>query len=342
MQVRRHRIHSARRWWRRFRRRLIDTIGLAFTDVAARWLRRVRRHRIDLLPNTRRLFELRGVYPLHDHYYEPLIARSGLTKIARSDRCIAAIDWREETQWRFLEHLFLTDDIAVELGALPRTRADARVRSDEPKDARYHLLNGYFGPGDAALYYGLIRSLKPRRVIESGSGHSSKLAALALERNTGNAGRLICIEPYRHPRWFGNLNIQHIKKPVEQIGPELIDGMRMNDILFIDSSHVIRPQGDVLFNVFELLPLLPAGVMVHIHDIFSPADYPNEWLVERMHFWNEQYLVEAFLMYNDAFEVIAALQYLFARDPARLTRTLPTLAERESDIDFTSMWLRKR
>ncbi len=203
--------------------------------------------------------------------------------------------------------------------------------------------NGYFGAGDADVYYSLIRSLKPKRIVEIGSGHSSRLAALALTKNTqdGQPGTLTCVEPYRHPEWLESLGARLIKTPVEKVDPRLFTELVAGDILFIDSSHMVRPQGDVLFEVFSILPLLAPGVLVHIHDIFSPQDYPEEWLVNRMHFWNEQYLVEAFLMFNNAFEVVCGVQYLLAQDAPRLEAALPLLAERRSDIGTTSLWLRR-
>ena len=74
---------------------------------------------------------------------------------------------------------------------------------------------------------------------------------------------------------------------------------KKNDILFIDSSHIIRPQGDVLFEYLEILPILNPGVVVHIHDIFSPKDYLDNWIINDHLFWNEQYLLEAFLSFNN-------------------------------------------
>jgi hypothetical protein len=81
-------------------------------------------------------------------------------------------------------------------------------------------------------------------------------------------------------------------------------------LLFIDSSHIIRPQGDVLKEYLEILPLLPSGVYVHIHDIFTPKDYPSRWVVDNVLFWNEQYMLEALLSNSDRYEVIGALNFL--------------------------------
>ena len=317
------------------RRTLIDTVGLPLTDLALRWLHRVRHHRIHRLPRTRELYARRGVFPIVDHYYEPLIARQHLDTSNRASRNVCGIEWREAAQWDLLEQF----QWSAEILGLVADKSDACVNG-------YYLNNGYFGPGDADVYYSLIRKLKPHRIIEVGSGHSTRLASMALLRNAEDSpehrGKLISIEPYRHPDWLNALGIEHIKEPVQSLGVAYFEQLSANDILFIDSSHMIRPQGDVLFIILEILSALASGVYVHIHDIFTPLDYPDEWLVDRMHFWNEQYLLEAYLAHNQNFEVVAALHYLLQRDAPRLERALPTLAKRVSDIGTASFWLRKR
>ena len=86
--------------------------------------------------------------------------------------------------------------------------------------------------------------------------------------------------------------------------------LKSNDLLFIDSSHIIRPQGDVLFEYLELLPTLKPGVLIHVHDIFTPRDYPDEWVYKNHCLWNEQYLLEALISFNSGFRIIGALNYL--------------------------------
>ena len=129
---------------------------------------------------------------------------------------------------------------------------------------------------------------------------------------------------------------------METLGAAYFQRLAANDILFIDSSHMIRPQGDVLFEFFEIIPSLASGAYVHVHDIFTPLDYPNEWTIDRMQFWNEQYLLEAYLAFNESFEVVAGLQYLLQKDAERLERALPRLAGRDNDIGTTSFWMRRR
>ena len=103
---------------------------------------------------------------------------------------------------------------------------------------------------------------------------------------------------------------QVIRQPVETVDKTIFTCLESNDILFIDSSHIIRPQGDVLCEYLQILPVLQPGVLVHVHDIFTPKDYLDEWLREQGLFWNEQYLLEAFLSGNTDYEIIAALNFL--------------------------------
>ena len=116
--------------------------------------------------------------------------------------------------------------------------------------------------------------------------------------------------------------------------------MRENDILFIDSSHIIRPQGDVLFEIQHILPELNPGVLIHVHDIFTPKDYLSEWVFNDRRLWNEQYLLESFLSCNSQFEIIGALNYLKHHHWDLLASKLPVL-KKESHREPGSFWIRK-
>jgi hypothetical protein len=100
-----------------------------------------------------------------------------------------------------------------------------------------------------------------------------------------------------------------------------------NDILFIDSSHIIRPQGDVLFEYLELLPTLKSGVLIHVHDIFTPKDYLDEWVLDNHLLWNEQYLLEAFLTFNTQFKIIGALNYMSHHHRDQFAEKCPVFAK---------------
>jgi hypothetical protein len=170
---------------------------------------------------------------------------------------------------------------------------------------------GAFRSGDAEYWYNIIRLFKPKRIIEIGSGSSTLMARNAINKNISESGEYhcehICIEPYEQ-HWLEEIGVKVIRKKVEDVGLDIFETLNENDILFIDSSHIIRAQGDVLFEYLELLPTLNKGVIVHIHDIFTPRDYLDEWFGEN--FWNEQYLLEAFLTNNKEFRIIGATNYL--------------------------------
>lgn len=183
--------------------------------------------------------------------------------------------------------------------------------------------------------------LKPPTIIEIGSGSSTKMAVKAIERNfieTNLSASIICIEPYEMP-WLEKLNIEIHRKRIEEFDLSFFQQLKKNDILFIDSSHIIRPQGDVLFEYLQLLPALNKGVIIHVHDIFTPFHYPVEWIKEyRM--WNEQYLLEAFLSYNKEFEILSANNFLKAYHEPEFAAACPVFALRPEQ-GVGSLWLRK-
>nr|WP_240963095.1 class I SAM-dependent methyltransferase [Antrihabitans stalactiti] len=174
----------------------------------------------------------------------------------------------------------------------------------------------------------MIRHHQPRTIVEIGSGSSTLIGLKAVRKNReldpSYQCNYICIEPYEVP-WLETTGVTVIRKTVEVVPMATFEALQPGDILFIDSSHILRPQGDVLFEYLELLPSLPVGVIVHIHDIFSPRDYPQRWVVDEVRLWNEQYLLEAFLTSNHAWKIIGALNYLQHNYHDRLRVVCPSL-----------------
>jgi len=172
---------------------------------------------------------------------------------------------------------------------------------------RFHFNNGFFERVDAEVAYSLVRSRKPRRIIEIGSGNTTLLLAAALEKNgaEGYAGELISVEP--HPASYLKDGLkgltQLIESPVQHVPEDVFRTLRANDVLFIDSSHVVSIDSDVLYECLRILPALAPGVLVHFHDVFTPLDYPEKFVMTNLCFWGEQYLLEAFLSFNSAFRV---------------------------------------
>lgn len=248
------------------------------------------------------------------HYYEPLPDFRAITlEQVQRRRNYAAIDFQWADQLRLLREL---EPHAAEL-----TEVD--------------VTNDYFSGLDAIVYYSLIRHLKPRRVIEIGSGYSTRIAGQALARNADGA-TLTCIEPNPERLNGHALNIELIQKRVEEIEVDFFSQLEANDILFIDSSHTVKFGSDVCYEFLDVLPVLRPGVWVHVHDIFFPHDYPVEWILKRRLALNEQYLLEAFLSFNHEFQVALANRWL-TLDHAPAVNELWT-----GDTVSSSFWFYRR
>jgi predicted O-methyltransferase YrrM len=309
---------------------LIDFALIPIAATASLALRAIRQTGFGRMPLTLRVFRKVGIYPLLDHYYEPLFNPAHLRKPLSEDRELLGIDWNVAEQLDLLKRFHFNDELV-------------RFPVDRQADHEFFYRNGFFESGDAEFLYNMIRLHKPKRIFEIGSGQSTLIAASAVEANRGEDPRYqcehVCIEPYE-VEWLDQLNVNVVRKPVELIDTSLFGQLDENDILFIDSSHMIRPQGDVLFEYFEILPILKSGVLIHIHDIFTPKDYLDEW-IQSVCFWNEQYLLEAFLSYNSEFKIIGALNFLKHHHPDDLTAACPVLREQLESREPGSFWLRR-
>ena len=192
------------------------------------------------------------------------------TKIAY----LPGIDWNTDEQLHLLKSFCFNE----ELKDVPETRID---------ELTFYMNNGAFESGDAEFLYNLIRLKKPARIIEIGGGNSTLMAIKAIKKNQqeilGYKCKHLCIEPYEMP-WLEKTGVTVIRQRVEEVNKAMFSDLEKDDILFIDSSHIIRPQGDVLLEYLELIPSLKTGVIVHVHDIFSPRDYPKEWVIDKVLF----------------------------------------------------------
>jgi len=185
---------------------------------------------------------------------------------------------------------------------------------------------------DAAAAYAMVRSLKPRRIVEVGSGHSTRFLARAVA-DGGLDTRITAIDP--QPRAsIEKLPVEWLRTPVQRVAA--FPALGAGDILFIDSSHQLKPGSDVEFLLKGVLPLLPAGVRVHFHDIFLPDDYPPAWEWRR---YNEQAAV-ASLIESDIFKVDFASHALVSRSPEKISGVLTRLPLVPGAIE-SSLWLTK-
>lgn len=174
--------------------------------------------------------------------------------------------------------------------------------------------NDMFGWHDAPVYYAMVRRFRPSKIIEVGGGNSTKVAASACRDNGG--GSITVVDPFIDESFERDLRgVKIIRKPVQEMPLEAFEELRENDMLFIDSTHVSKVYSDVNYLILEVLPRLRPGVLVHIHDIHLPKPYPLEWMTKYRLYFNEQYILQAFLYNNRDFEIIAALKYMAKVSP---------------------------
>lgn len=292
-----------------------DVLLFLFVYPSAWLLKNVRHAGVHNLPNCKNALMRIGVFPIRDHYYEPQFDNRTTQQPFSQDRNLPGIDWNITEQLKLLDTL----SFSQELVGIPKQK---------PDNFDFYLNNGAFESGDAEYWYQLIRLVKPTRIFEVGSGYSTLMAVKAIRRNRkedpGYRCKHVCIEPYEMP-WLEEAGVSVVRNKVEIVEPEFFSELEEDDILFIDSSHIIRPQGDVLFEFLELLPTLNKGVIVHVHDIFSPKNYPKQWLEIEVRFWNEQYLLEAFLSHNSTWNIIGSLNYLHHHHYNKLKTVAPFL-----------------
>lgn len=205
---------------------------------------------------------------------------------------------------------------------------------------RYYFDNSIFRYADAITLYSFMRMLQPERVLEVGSGFSSAVMLDTNELFLSNNTRFCFIEPYPErlksllkPDDAGSMTMH--QQMVQKVDKSVFSDLQKNDILFIDSSHVVKCGSDVNFLVFEVLPLLRPGVYVHFHDVFWPFEYPKAWF-KLGRAWNEAYLLRAFLQYNERFEIILFNSYMGHTAKVQLARDMPLFLRDTGG----SIWLR--
>jgi hypothetical protein len=270
------------------------------------------------LPKTTTLLKMIGIFPIRNHYYEPLFDDQLLSDSLDKPRPLVGIDFNLPGQLDLLGQLTYADEFG------DFVEQEKKVTSE--KGFRFN--NAAFETGDADFLFQMIRHFNPQKIIEVGSGSSTKIARGALSRNAKEGGPKrthICIEPYEQP-WLESFDdLELVRSKVEDCEIDWPSALASGDLLFIDSSHMIRPQGDVLHEYLSIIPQLQSGVIVHVHDIFSPRDYLDDWIRRDVRFWNEQYLLEATLGNSARYEVIAALNLLKHDYYPELKRVCPYL-----------------
>jgi hypothetical protein len=279
-----------------------------------------------------------GCLPMRVHYYSPVPDIVDLRTRRVWDRRspLAGIDMRAPQQ------LILLAELGSEFGA------ECRWPHGPSRDeSEFYTDNTSFSYGCAAATHALVRKLRPRRVIEIGSGFSSRVIAAALRRNEKDSGKraeYTLVDPFPENRLEQLPGVGRVlRQRVELLDADLFQTLGENDILFVDSGHTVRTGGDVNFLVLDVLPILAPGVVVHFHDIPMPYEYAVTYFTNpqfRM-FWTEGYLLQAFLCHNAAYEILLAMNFLM-RDHAAMFRSAwphydPTIHRFPSH----SFWIRR-
>jgi len=271
------------------------------------------------------------------HYYSPAPDPLELAEEPRrsqiwppTPRETVGVDWREDEQVRLCRDVFAKQ---------PRLE----LADDSTGDPReYFASNDQFPVLDAEVLEGMLRHLQPTCMIEIGSGFSSLISARVNREHLGGAMALTCVEPY--PRDFlvaGVDGITELRQEKVQDTPlEVFDRLGPDDVLFIDTSHTVKTGGDVPWLFNEILPRLRSGVVVHVHDVFLPGDYPQEWVLDGWG-WNEIYLVQAFMAFNATYEIRFGCQFMIQRHNDLLLKAFPGYRAQQHR-GGGSLWIRRR
>lgn len=275
-------------------------------------IKKTARNLVNKLPYVRNLyqelllFKENACYPA-GNYYSPIVLVSDIKK-------------RESEIWSKAEKegisgIDLRTDEQIELlGILTKYYGELPFKSEKQNTNRYYFENAFYSYTDGIVLYSMIRHFNPKRIIEIGSGFSS---ALMLDTNDlffDSKIDLTFIEPYPERLYLQMTEADKLHSIIIQTDVQLVplsdfEKLQRGDILFVDSSHVVKTDSDVNYIIFEILPVLQSGVLIHFHDIFYPFEYPKEWVL-RGHNWNEDYFLKAFLMYNQNFKIRLFSSYL--------------------------------
>lgn len=274
-----------------------------------------------------------SIWVPNGHFYSPYPnldeIRASDAKIFNLDNPILGIDLREEAQLAWLEK------IKEMYKTMP-------AYEDRPVNGlRYYYSNANYAHSDGIILHSMLRIIKPKRVIEVGSGFSSAMTLDTNELFFDNKINLTFIDPYPE-RLLDLLKPQDhkiaeiIPSPLQEVDASLFTKLQAGDILFIDSTHVSKINSDVNHLFFKILPLINKGVYIHIHDIFFPFEYPRVWVYEGR-VWSEIYLLQAFLQYNPAFQIEYFQNMMYTKHLDFFANEMPLCLKNGGD----NIWLQK-
>jgi predicted O-methyltransferase YrrM len=268
-----------------------------------------------------------GLYVAPGHYCSPVVNVEELRRVPPVNAGLPLISWDQERMcelWRSFAPLL----------------RECPFRDGKQASLRYHFDNGSFSHGDGAVLYAMLRTLKPRRYVEVGSGYSSACLLDTLDLMRADTS-VTFIEPYTELlesllREDDRARVRIIAGPVQRAPYAVFDELQAGDILFIDSTHVAKTGSDVCHELFNVLPYLQAGVVIQFHDIFYPFEYPDVWIYGENRSWNELYLLRALLM-GGGYEIVFFGDYFAKEHRAEIEAVAPQLLR----YSWASLWLRK-
>ncbi len=300
------------------------------------WLKR--KIRFVLLTNKSfRLFRWLGVHVTPVHFYSPvpdIREFTGRSEVWTVPSTLPGIEMNDCEQRQLMRNVFAKYQPECHFS-----------REPTPHAHEFFTRNEYFGYVSAVALHSMIRQFCPKRVIEVGAGHSSKVIARAMCLNAPEAApaEFIAVDPFPNHDILDGLPglSQLITRKIQEIDLSLLTSLQANDILSIDSSHTIRLGGDVVFLYLEVLPRLKPGVFVHIHDVFLPYNYPEQWLQQR-YFWNEQYLLQAYLVGNSRCRLMWGQKYAETQFPEEYARAFGGRIDLDENFNSYSFWLQSQ
>jgi len=286
------------------------------------------------LPPVKRLLSYRTLWA-PGHYYSPIPDHQhGLNTTAN-----------QEGKFHSINGIDLNDEEQLELfKELTQYMKGSTFRNEEKvPDHRFYNNNGIYSYSDPLYLESMIRHLRPTRIIEVGSGHTSALMLDINDKYFGSSIDLTFVEPYPE-RLFTVLSEQDKKNVtlritgLQSIEKDVFTKLQPNDILLIDSTHVAKTGSDLLYLFYEILPILNKGVYIHFHDIFNNFEYlPYHFNSFNGFGWNECYFLRAFLMYNPHFKIVLFSNYLDNRYKDRLLSIMPEYPV----LKGAQIWLKK-
>jgi hypothetical protein len=212
--------------------------------------------------------------------------------------------------------------------------------SDVAAEYRYELGNSSLPEPDARVLYAMVRDLKPKRIVELGSGQTTRVIGQATRRNAakGSPTDLRAYDPFPTAVDEGMPGLAALTRQKAQEVPDTVfSELQDGDLLFVDTTHTVKLGSDVNRIILGALPLLAPGVVVHFHDIMLPYEYPEYLMVDYGLYWAEQYLLQAFLACNPSFAVLCAVHAMGREQPARMVAA----GAARSGQNGSSLWLRR-